>query len=56
MNDGIGLGEVLLVVFIILKLCNVIAWPWVWVLCPLWIPIAVWAVLIIVAGILNNWK
>lgn len=40
-GGGIGLGGVLLVVFIVLKLCEVIAWSWWWVLCPLWIPIAV---------------
>ena len=22
--------------FIVLRLCNVISWPWVWVLCPIW--------------------
>ena len=32
-----GLDGVLLVVFIVLKLCGVIAWPWIWVLSPLWI-------------------
>lgn len=24
--------------FIVLRLCNVITWPWVWVLCPIWGP------------------
>jgi hypothetical protein len=38
----------LLLIFIVLKLCNIIAWSWLWVLSPLWIPIAV-AVLIYVA-------
>lgn len=33
----IGIAEILLVVFIILKLCNVIDWSWWWVLSPLWI-------------------
>ena len=28
--------EVLLVVFIVLKLCKIITWAWVWVLSPLW--------------------
>lgn len=46
-GGGIGLGGVLLVVFIVLKLCGVIAWSWWWVLCPLWIPIAVWLVLVV---------
>jgi hypothetical protein len=27
--------------FIVLKLCRVIEWSWLWVLCPLWGPIAV---------------
>jgi hypothetical protein len=27
---------------IVLKLCHVIAWPWIWVLCSLWLlPVAV---------------
>ena len=31
----------LTIAFIVLKLCNVIAWSWLWVLAPLWIPIAI---------------
>lgn len=30
----------LLVVFLILKLTGTIAWSWLWVLSPLWIPAA----------------
>lgn len=41
---------VLLVVFITLKLCNLITWSWLWVLAPLWIPIAL--VLVIYFGFL----
>lgn len=55
-GGGIGLGGVLLVVFIVLKLCEVIAWSWWWVLCPLWIPIAVWLVLVVIAGIFSSWR
>lgn len=40
----------LTIAFIVLKLCNVINWSWVWVLAPLWIPFAIW--LIVVLGIL----
>ena len=39
-NVGGLLSTLLLVAFIILKLCNVITWSWLWVLSPLWIPIA----------------
>ena len=35
-SGGIGLGGVLTVVFITLKLTGVITWPWLWVLAPLW--------------------
>lgn len=42
-----GIAEVLLVVFIILKLCNVIDWSWWWVLSPLWIVI-LWAILLVI--------
>lgn len=31
---------VLFVVFLVLKLCGVIAWSWLWVTAPLWVPIA----------------
>lgn len=31
----------LAILFIGLKLGNVIQWPWIWVLSPLWIPLAV---------------
>lgn len=35
------LPMVLLVVFIILKLCHVIDWSWWWVMSPLWIAVGV---------------
>jgi hypothetical protein len=37
----LGILDVLLVVFIVLKLCGVIAWSWWWVLSPLWITLAI---------------
>ena len=33
-------GTLLTIAFIVLKLCGVIAWSWVWVLAPLWISVA----------------
>ncbi len=32
-----GLPMILFIVFLILKLCKVIAWSWWWVTSPLWI-------------------
>lgn len=55
-GGGIGLSGVLLIVFIVLKLCGVIAWSWWWVLCPLWISIAIWLILIVIGGILASWE
>ena len=36
-SKGMGFSTVLTIVFIVLKLCKVISWSWVWVLAPLWI-------------------
>lgn len=39
-SGGVGFCGVLAIVFIVLKLTGVIAWSWLWVLAPIWIPIA----------------
>ena len=39
------LGTLLTVLFVALKLCNVITWSWIWILSPLWIG---WALGIII--------
>ena len=36
-SSGIGFVGLLQIVFITLKLCNVIKWSWLWVLSPIWI-------------------
>lgn len=36
-RGGIGFCGLLTIAFVVLKLCNVITWSWVWVLSPLWI-------------------
>jgi predicted membrane protein len=40
-GTGIGFGSLLGLLFIGLKLGNVINWSWIWVLSPFWIPAAV---------------
>lgn len=62
-SGGIGLGGLLFVVFLVLKLLKVApvaAWSWWWVTAPLWIPfVIVMALLLIglilagIAGMLN---
>jgi hypothetical protein len=38
-TGGLGLGSVLTIVFVVLKLVGVINWSWIWVLAPLWISV-----------------
>lgn len=49
---GMSFCDALLILFIALKLLNIITWSWWWVLAPLWIPIAIVLVIIIIAFII----
>lgn len=51
-NNGIGFAGLLTIVFIVLKLCGVISWPWIWVLSPLWITAAITITIVILALLL----
>lgn len=46
-SGGIGFCGLLAIAFIVLKLCKVIDWSWVWVLAPLWIPLCIVLVLVL---------
>jgi len=54
MNDtstgGIGFAGALTIVFIGLKLANIITWSWWWVLSPLWISFLLGVVILIIVG------
>ena len=52
-EGGISLGTILFVVFLVLKLTEVIDWSWWWVTAPLWIPIGLVVVLTILLGVLS---
>lgn len=50
---GIGFFGLLTIVFIVLKLCGVINWSWLWVLAPLWMSwLAVLIILVVVFVVL----
>ena len=49
-SSGIGLGGLLLVLFVGLKLTGYISWSWWWVLAPAWVPAVI--VCVVLAGIL----
>ena len=48
-SGGIGFCGLLTIVFIVLKLCGVISWSWVWVLSPLWIGFILGTLIIVLA-------
>lgn len=47
-SAGIGFCGALFITFLVLKLCGVIDWSWWWVTAPLWGPIALIPVFLIV--------
>ena len=51
-TGGIGVAGAFLVAFVVLKLTNTIEWSWWWVLCPLWIPICLILLVLIVVGVI----
>ena len=62
-GSGLSTSSLLGVLFVGLKLTGYIQWPWVWVLSPFWIPLAIVLALLLAAGfvwalvkILENWK
>jgi ABC-type polysaccharide/polyol phosphate export permease len=51
-SGSIGFGGALALLFIALKLAGVIDWSWWWVTSPIWIPLAVFAVFMVILGVL----
>lgn len=47
-NGGITFVGLLQIVFIVLKLCKVINWSWIWVLSPLWISLIITLIITII--------
>lgn len=47
-SSGISLLGVVFVVFLVLKLIGIITWSWWWITAPLWGPVALAAIFILV--------
>lgn len=47
-TGGIGFCGLLTIVFIVLKLCGVISWSWLWVLSPLWISFSLVVIIVVI--------
>lgn len=55
-ETGIGLDVILFVVFLILKLTGDIDWSWWWVTSPLWIPVAIVLVFLVIVALILGLK
>jgi hypothetical protein len=53
-SNGIGIGTILFLIFMTLKLTGNITWSWWWVTAPLWMPILL-AVFIIGLAVFLYW-
>lgn len=47
-SKGTSITTVLTLIFVVLKLCGVIKWSWIWVLSPTWLSIVLYLVTLIV--------
>ena len=53
-SGGITFIGLLQIAFIILKICKVISWSWLWVLSPFWISTLIRIILIIIIALKKN--
>jgi len=51
-SSGMGIGMVLFIVFLVLKLTGTIDWSWWWETSPLWIPLALGGIIIGIIGVI----
>jgi hypothetical protein len=51
-SGGLGIEMILFIVFLVLKLTNVIDWSWWWVTSPLWIPFVAAVVVLGIVGVI----
>jgi hypothetical protein len=51
-SGGLGIGMILFIVFLVLKLTNTIDWSWWWVTSPLWIPFVAAVVILGIVGVI----
>lgn len=51
-SKGVGFTGLLQIAFIVLKLCGVVKWSWLWVLAPTWVPLCVVALIFLFVFIL----
>lgn len=55
-SGGVGATSLLQIAFIVLKLCGVINWKWVWVLAPMWISVSIFVLALVVLFLIDAFK
>ena len=53
-KGGISFSGLLFIILLVLKLVKVISISWIWVFAPLWIPLSIGLVLLIIAIIIGK--
>jgi len=51
-SNGIGIGTILFLIFMTLKLTGSIDWSWWWVTSPLWIPLILVVMIMGIMGLI----
>lgn len=52
-SRGVGFLGLLTLLFVGLKLAGVIGWSWVWVLAPIWVPLALILAVLATVGLVS---
>lgn len=55
-TGGIGFLGLLTILFIAFKLAGIIDWSWLWVLSPLWLPLVLGILVIVVMYMILDYK
>lgn len=50
-NGIIGLGTILFIIFLVLKLTGNINWSWWWITAPLWLPVVLVGVVLLLISL-----
>lgn len=53
MKINMGIGPLLTIIFMILKLTGYIEWDWIWILSPIWIPLILFVGIALGIGLLK---
>lgn len=44
-----GFCSLLTITLVMLKLCKIVSWPWIWILAPLWISMLAYVLILVIA-------